>query len=103
MKWLLGYLTKWGNKNVICTDIPGPASYTTGGFTVLASSLGIGGIDWIGAGGAISGNYFAVGTPIGAGTQPSYNVQVFVSSTGAEAGAETELDGETFRLIIVGM
>lgn len=98
---LYGYPAPWANKKAFSIDWTGPTLYATGGVTLSASQLGIGGIDMIIGGASQSGTYFAVGRPLGDGSRSSCKIQVFVASSGAEAGA-IDLDAEIFRLGVVG-
>lgn len=99
---LLGYPTKWANKNVEAIDFAGPDPYVVGGVPLAASDFGWGGFDSGYGSVSQSGTYFAMIRFSADGAQRTAKVLVFVSATGAEAGA-IDLSAESFRLNLVGV
>jgi hypothetical protein len=115
-----GYDTSWGNKKAWQGAHFGPASYTTGGETLSASTFGWGGFELVLAanhGGAtvdsipmivplsISQNYF-VGITFStsaSGAQASVTIKWYVTSTGAEVANATNLSAEKVRLLAIGV
>lgn len=99
---LLGYPTKWGNKNVESIDWVGPVLYAAGGIAFPSGNFGWGAFDSGYGSVSQSGTYSAVIRFSGDGAQISPKVVVFVNATGAEAGA-LDLSDEVFRLTFVGV
>ena len=99
---LPGYMTKWGNKNVINFDWVGPTLYATGGIEITADELGIGGIDSGFGGASQSGTYIATVRKPSSGAAASVYIMISLAVDGAEAGA-IDLDAEIFNLTLVGV
>lgn len=116
---LAGYDTAIGNKWEVVYDLPGPASYATGGETITAAQFGHGGIEFVVpvqwtlqtvnsqlvvVPTSMSGNYFVgikfTNTSLKDQAVASVTLQWYVTSTGAEVAASTSLSGEHVRLKI---
>lgn len=99
---LLGYPTKWGQKQVETIDYTGPTLYAPGGMSFAASNFGWGGFDSGYGGISQSGNYRAEVRFSGSGAQQTCKIVIFVMATGLEAGA-IDLDAEIFRITLIGV
>lgn len=97
---LIGYPTKWGNKNCETFDWVPPNPYVVGGVSFPASALGFGGIDSGYGGVSQSGNYRNEIRMTGDGAQQTCKIMVFVVATGLEAAA-IDLSAEKFRTTLI--
>lgn len=108
-----GYQQYWGTKKAVIFELNGPALYATGGQTINASQLGMGGIDAvIPLGRSYSGTYAvrdaqylavdaapsAVKGAVSSIKLPWYNV-----SDALEVTATTVLTTEIVRVMIIGV
>jgi hypothetical protein len=103
---LPGYEAVLRSKKLEVWDHVGPAAYVTGGEAFSALNLNWGGFDFVDSMLSESGTYFIRAIPNGNPKgQAAQNVQLvwFVSATGAQVGAGTDLSAETVRLFAVGV
>lgn len=110
---LMGYFQNFGTKNAGVFELAGPTLYAAGGQTLNASQFGMGGFDFVDAGGGLSysGTYYCriQYLPVDAAPSaqtPGGNTQVkvvwYVLATNAEAGA-IDLSTEIVRLFAMGV
>lgn len=100
---LLGYPTKFGNKNVEVIDFTGPDYSLLGGEPFPASNFGWGAFD-IGIGGVSqSGLYRAEVGFQGDGAQQTAYIVFFELYSGTEVANGTDLSSEVFRLGFIGV
>src|SRR2546429_393093 len=106
-----GYRQIWGTKQVNIFEVAGPASYPTGGQTVNATDLGVGGMDYMDVGTySYSGTYKCTVQPLPTSAAPSkqkpaiksFKILWYVVATNAEVANTTDLSGEIVRLIAIG-
>ena len=92
---------KWGS----VADVTGPTSYTTGGFTVSAVSLGMQYIDFAEASAGSLGTHNYIVRAPGTTATPSSTVTVMaiLNSTGLEVPAATNLSASHFRIRAIGL
>lgn len=84
-------------------DHDGPASYTTGGETITAISLGFKRILYVNASGIDDGSGFTSVRHSTKKSQISFRLQWYVASTGAEVANATNLSARFVRLLVVGV
>ena len=92
---------KWGS----VADVTGPSSYTTGGFTVSAVSLGMQYIDFASAstGSAGTHNYIVKSPAASDSPASSVTVMAILLSSGLEVSNGTNLSTSHFRLRAIGL
>lgn len=98
---LIGYPSIFGDRKVIALDWNAPNPYVAGGVSFPAANLGWGGLDAGFGGVSQSGTYFSLIRFSADGSVRTAKVVVYVSATGAEAGA-IDLSAEYFRLFFIG-
>lgn len=98
LEFLNGYPDYVGYRQLFAGSGTGPASYVTGGDSVtLENNRRF--IDVLFGGNlTLSGTYFVRSIPSAAQERATWKVKWFVTSTGAEVGAGTNLSGETIVL-----
>lgn len=92
---------KWG----AVADVTGPTSYATGGFTLSAVSFGMSQIEFASAGIGSAGTHNYVVKASSASNKPSATITVlaFLTSSGAQVTAATDLSASHFRLRVIGI
>lgn len=91
-----------GRLKLVATDVKGPSSYTTGGFTVTIEGLSKiyeavvnAGNGYLAEVASISGNTITIKVY-------EFNYPATAAGPATEVGAGTDLSGVTFRIIAVG-
>ena len=90
--------------NIAINDMPGPASYVTGGVLVSASVIGLNTVKWVNSMDLSSDgvNFVRVISVAGLG-QKQFKVLWFVNATGAEVANATNLSAKSVRMMGAGM
>jgi hypothetical protein len=83
-------------------DVTGPASYTTGGFTLQALQFGLSYFDYVGFAVSVSGTYMALFTPAAALSKPTGQLTIYTLGAG-EVPALTNLSAEHFVIYAIGL
>jgi alpha-D-ribose 1-methylphosphonate 5-phosphate C-P lyase len=85
-------------------DVPGPASYSTGGIAVAAADLGLRTVTSVLSCTITTPatSAFTAGAAVAAVYNTSTNKVMFIGETGVESTATTVLTGMTVRVIAVG-
>lgn len=113
---LKGYVDIWGKHGAVVSDHTGPALYTTGGETIGVNSLvgvnryGLRSYDFVDSMGlSVSGNYYMRTQPTGIGSRTTFKAIWFYSeintlgqTANTQVAANTNLSGETIRLLLIG-
>lgn len=99
---LLGYPTKFGQKQVETIDYTGPTLYVVGGMEFPASNFGWGGFDSGFGGVSQDGTYRAEIRFEGSGARQVAKIVIFDIATGLEAAA-IDLHAQVFRLMFFGV
>jgi hypothetical protein len=92
---------KWG----AVANVTGPTSYTTGGFTLSAVSFGMNQIEFASAGTGSAGVHSYIVRNPSTSDVPSATITVmaFLTSTGLQVSAATDLSASTFRIRVIGV
>lgn len=106
-KQVTGYTVGWGTRKQSVWEHTGPASYVTGGESLLAIWIEFIELVWVSPPSppwTYSGTYSVVVLyPSGAGGITSgVTLKWYVTATGMEVDPGTDLSGETIRLLIQG-
>lgn len=89
------------NKKVTYFDHDGPASYTTGGETITAASLGLSVIDFVSTMAGDNGTHFCIARISAKGEQPSFKLLWFTCVDGAEVANAANLSARFTRFRVV--
>ncbi len=102
-KPILGVSDVFGGHYYSPLDYSGSASYVQGGDSIGATSFGFNSsIQTLIGSVSQSGTYFVIPRPLTSGIQTQWQLVWFVTATGAEVAAATNLSGETVRLSAIG-
>ena len=105
---LTGYPDFMGKHAFAVADYFGPSSYQTGGDIIsalsvsAASTVPFRSIDAVCGDMSVSGTYRIAAQAVGTGPAKTFQIHWFVTATGAEVSANTDLHTESVKVLIIG-
>lgn len=94
-----------GVGGLICRvfDIDGSSSYTTGGTSITAASLGLSKIFFVHCMAANDSSHHVQAAGVGKGFRTSFKLMWFVASTGAELAAAQNVSSKSAKVMVIGL